>query len=161
MTPRLDDEGWPLDGYDEVIAGLAQADTMWTPAELLDEHGFAAVFDLCGWPRDGGMQERPYVFFRLDDVPVIPDPRAIDDLGASVAALARAGQACRGELRSRTQPVGTGGGSRPDRTRLSARRGDPARAGGARTVGAVERRVRALPVDRVPPTAHLVVPPRR
>jgi hypothetical protein len=87
--PRLDDDGWPLDGYDEVIPGLAQADTTWSPAELLDEHGFDAVFDLCGWPRGEGMKERPYVFFQLDDVPRIPDPGAIDDLGAAVAALVR------------------------------------------------------------------------
>lgn len=90
--PRLDDEGWPLDGYDEVIPGLAQADTTYTPAELLDEHGFDAVFDLCGWPRDDGMEGRPYVFLLLDDVPWIPDPTAIDDLGAAVAALVRAGK---------------------------------------------------------------------
>lgn len=88
---RLDDEGWPLDGYDWVVPGLAQADTTYTPAELLDEHGFDAVFDLCGCRRDEGMEDRPYVFFQLDDVPTIPDPRAIDDLGASVAALVRAG----------------------------------------------------------------------
>lgn len=90
--PRLDDEGWPVDGYDEVIPGLAQADTTWTPAELLDAHGFDVVFDLCGWPRTEGMEDRPYVFFQLDDVPSIPDPRAIDDLGAAVAALVRAGE---------------------------------------------------------------------
>jgi hypothetical protein len=90
--PRLDDDGWPLDGYDEVIPGLAQADTTWTPAELLDEHGFDAVFDLCGWRRDDGMEDRPYVFFQLDDVPSIPDPVAIDDLGAAVAASVRAGR---------------------------------------------------------------------
>lgn len=90
--PRLDDDGWPLDGYDEVIPGLAQADTTWTPGELLDEHGFDAVFDLCGWPRDEGMEDRPYVFFQIDDVPRIPDPAAIDDLGAAVASLLRAGR---------------------------------------------------------------------
>jgi hypothetical protein len=91
MTARLDDLGWPLDGYDWVIPGLAQADTTSTPSQLLDEHGFDAVFDLCGWRRDEGMDGRPYVFFQLDDVPSIPDPAAIDDLGASVAALVRAG----------------------------------------------------------------------
>lgn len=89
---RLDDLGWPLDGYDWVVPGLAQADTTFTPGELLDEHGFDAVFDLCGWSRDDGMEDRPYVFFQLDDVPMIPDPHAIDDLGAAVAALVRAGR---------------------------------------------------------------------
>lgn len=89
--PRLDDDGWPLHGYDWVVPGLAQADTTYTPVELLDEHGFDAVFDLCGWPREEGMEDRPYVFFQLDDVPTIPDPQAIDDLGMCVAALVRAG----------------------------------------------------------------------
>ena len=89
--PRLDLDGWPLDGYDWVVSGLAQADTTYTPVELLDEHDFDAVFDLCGWPRDEGMENRPYVFFQLDDVSTIPDPQAIDDLGVSVAALVRAG----------------------------------------------------------------------
>lgn len=90
--PRLDDLGFPLDGYDWVIPGLAQADTTYSPADLFDEHGFDAVFDLCGWPRGEGMEERPYVFFQLDDVPTIPDTDAIDDLGAAVAALVRSGR---------------------------------------------------------------------
>jgi hypothetical protein len=90
--PRLDELGFPRDGYDWVIPGLAQADTTHTPAELLDGQGFDAVFDLCGWPRDDGMDGRPYVFFPLDDAPTIPDPDAIDDLGAAVAGLVRAGK---------------------------------------------------------------------
>ena len=30
-SPAVDDEGYPLNGYDEVVPGLAQADTMFTP----------------------------------------------------------------------------------------------------------------------------------
>ena len=85
---RFDELGYPVNGYDEVAPGLFQADTTYTPLELF-ELGFDAVFDLCGWPRYEGVEDRPYVFFQIDDVPWIPDPQAIDDL-AVVGRGARA-----------------------------------------------------------------------
>jgi hypothetical protein len=87
---QFDEEGYPVNGFDEVVPGLFQADTTYTPLELF-EVGFDAVFDLCGWPRGGDVRHRPYVFFQIDDVPRIADPEAIDDLALSVAALVRGG----------------------------------------------------------------------
>ena len=87
---RFDELGYPVNGFDEVVPGLFQADTTYTPEELFVQ-GFDAVFDLCGWPRDEMVEGRPYVFFQIDDVPWIPDPQAIDDLALSVATLVRAG----------------------------------------------------------------------
>jgi hypothetical protein len=87
---RFDELGYPVNGFDEVVPGLFQADTRHTPLELFDL-GFDAVFDLCGWPRGEDVRDRPYVFFQIDDVPWIADPEAIDDLALSVAALVRGG----------------------------------------------------------------------
>lgn len=42
---RFDALGHPVHGYDEVIPGLAQADTTYSPLELF-ELGFDAIFDL-------------------------------------------------------------------------------------------------------------------
>ena len=88
---RFDEHGFPVNGYDEVIPGLYQADTTYTPLELF-ECGFDVVFDLCGWDRREGVEDRPYVFLPIDDVPWIDDPEAIDDLGRAVASLVRAGR---------------------------------------------------------------------
>ena len=90
-SPAVDDEGYPVNGFDEVVPGLVQADTTFTPTQLFDQ-GFDAVFDVCGWNRGDGMADRPYVFYLLDDVPWIPDPEGIHDLGLAIAALVRAGQ---------------------------------------------------------------------
>jgi protein-tyrosine phosphatase len=87
---RFDELGYPVNGYDEVVPGLFQADTTYSPLELF-ELGFDAVFDLCGWPRGEEVGGRPYVFLQIDDVPWIPDPQAIDDLAVSVATLVRGG----------------------------------------------------------------------
>jgi len=87
---RFDRFGFPVNGYDEVVPGLFQADTTYTPRELFDR-GFDAVFDLCGWDRGDEVRDRPYVFFQIDDVPWIRDPGAIDELGEAVAEHVRAG----------------------------------------------------------------------
>jgi protein-tyrosine phosphatase len=79
-----------VNGYDEVVPGLFQADTTYTPRELFDR-GFDAVFDLCGWDRGAEVRDRLYVFFQIDDVPWIRDPEAIDELGDAVAAHVLAG----------------------------------------------------------------------
>lgn len=88
---RFDEYGFPLNGVDEVVPGLYQADTTYTPLELF-ELGFDAIFDLCGWNRRDGVEDRPYVFFQIDDVPWIDDPDVIDDLAVSIAALVRGGK---------------------------------------------------------------------
>lgn len=87
---RFDRFGFPVNGYDEVVPGLFQADTTYTPRELFDR-GFDAVFDLCGWDRGDEVRDRPYVFFQIDDVPWIRDPEAIDELGEAVAGHVRTG----------------------------------------------------------------------
>jgi protein-tyrosine phosphatase len=87
---RFDRLGFPVNGYDEVVPGLFQADTTYTPRELFDR-GFDAVFDLGGWDRGDDVRDRPYVFFPIEDVPWIPDPEAIDELGEAVAGHVRTG----------------------------------------------------------------------
>ena len=85
-TPAIDDEGYPLNGFDEVVPGLAQADTTFTPMDLFAV-GFDAVFDVCGWNRGDSVTDRPYAFYLLDDVPWIPEPERIHQLGREIAAL--------------------------------------------------------------------------
>ena len=89
-SPSVDDEGYPVNGVDEVVPGLAQADTTFMPQDLFDQ-GFDAVFDVCGWSRGVDMAERSYVFYLLDDVPWIPDPSRIHELGVEIAGLVRDG----------------------------------------------------------------------
>jgi len=82
-SPAVDDEGYPVNGFDEVVPVLAQADTTFTPQQLFDQ-GFDAVFDVCGWNRDEGMAERPYTFYvcRQARTP----PRSPTTCGAHVPA---------------------------------------------------------------------------
>ena len=90
-SPAVDDEGYPVNGFDEVVPGLAQADTTFTPTQLFDQ-GFDSVFDVCGWNRGDGMADRPYTFYLLDDVPWIPRPDRIHELGLEIAGLVRDGK---------------------------------------------------------------------
>jgi len=46
----FDDDGYPLNPYDEVAPGLFQADTTYSPLELFGRD-FDAVFDPCGIDR--------------------------------------------------------------------------------------------------------------
>jgi hypothetical protein len=90
QPPDLDEEGYPLNGFDDVIPGLAQADTTFDPRQMF-ALGFDALFDLCGWDRGDGLEGEPYVFYLIDDVPWIVDHQAIHDLGVAVATLVRSG----------------------------------------------------------------------
>ena len=84
----FDENGYPTDPYTEVVPGLFQADTTYSPLQLFDL-GFGAVFDLCGIDRGDGVTDQTYVVHPIDDVPWIADPVAIDRLAAQVAALVR------------------------------------------------------------------------
>jgi hypothetical protein len=86
--PSLDEDGYPLNPYDEVAPGLFQASTELTPEELF-EVGFDAVFDLCGFNRGAGLEGPQYVFHLIDDVPYLNDAQAIDELSMRVAELVR------------------------------------------------------------------------
>ncbi len=86
MSPFLDLDDYPLDPYNEVIPGLAQASSWLPPDLLLDEHGFDASVD-GGWDQSDMMQGRDYTFLLLDDVPRIVDPDAIHVLGIRVASM--------------------------------------------------------------------------
>ncbi len=86
MSPFLDLDGYPLEPYNEIIPGLAQASSELAPDVLLDDHGFDASVD-GGWDQSDMMQGRDYTFLLLDDVPQIVDPDAIHVLGIRVASM--------------------------------------------------------------------------
>lgn len=88
--PPLDENDYPTDPYAEVVPGLFQADTTFSPIQLFFQ-GFDAVFDLCGINRGDGVTDELYVVHPLDDVPWIPDKEAIHELASQVAELVRSG----------------------------------------------------------------------
>lgn len=88
MEPDLDENGYPTEPFAEVVPGLFQADTTYSPIQLF-HRGFDAVFDLCGIDRGDGVVEETYVVHPIDDVPWISDPDAIHELGLHVADLIR------------------------------------------------------------------------
>ena len=86
----FDENGYPTDPFAEVVGGLFQADTTYSPMQLFHQ-GFDAVFDLCGLDRGDGVVDETYIVHPIDDVPWISDPSAIHELGIRVAELVRAG----------------------------------------------------------------------
>jgi hypothetical protein len=84
----FDEDGYPTDPYAEVVPGLFQADSTYTPIELF-QRGFDAAFDLCGTDRSDGLVGGTYVAHLIDDVPWISDPDAIHEPGLRVAELIR------------------------------------------------------------------------
>jgi len=86
----FDENGYPTDPYTEVVPGLFQADTTYSPLQLF-ELGFGAVFDLCGIDRGDGVTDQTYVVHPIDDVPWISDPAAIDSLALQVSGFVHAG----------------------------------------------------------------------
>jgi hypothetical protein len=91
VQPALDENGYPTEPYAEVVPGLFQASTTYSPNELFDR-GFDAVFDLCGIDRGAGLVKETYVVHPIDDVPWLSDPDAIHELGLRVADLIRSGK---------------------------------------------------------------------
>jgi hypothetical protein len=89
--PTFDLGGYPLDPFNEVIPGLAQASSWIPPNELLDECGFDVSVDVGGWDQSKKMAGRGYVFLLMDDIPTIPDPDAVHMLGIRVASMVDAG----------------------------------------------------------------------
>jgi hypothetical protein len=90
-VPEFDDEGYPVNAFDEVIPGLVQGDTTYDPLQML-ALGFDALVDLCGWDRGVGLDGLPYTFHRIDDVPWIDDKDAVHALGLQVAGHVRDGK---------------------------------------------------------------------
>jgi hypothetical protein len=90
-APEFDDEGYPVNAFDEVIPGLVQADTTYDPLQMVTL-GFDVLVDLCGWDRGTGLEGLPYTFLRIDDVPWIDDKDAVHALGEQVAAHVREGK---------------------------------------------------------------------
>ena len=82
----FDDCGYPTEPYSEVVPGLFQADTTFSPIQLFNQ-GFDAVFDLCGIDRGDGVADQTYIVYPIDDVPWIEEPDAIHELGNRVAEL--------------------------------------------------------------------------
>lgn len=82
---------FPAEPYSEVVPGLFQASSAYSPAEMFDL-GFDALFDLCGRDRTDGEPDPRYVFHPIDDVPYLTDPDAIHDLGERVADFVRSGK---------------------------------------------------------------------
>jgi hypothetical protein len=89
--PALDADGYPVDPFNEVIPGLAQASSWIPPNELLDDCGFDVSVDVGGWDQSKKMAGRRYLFPLMDDIPAIPDPDAVHMLGIQVASMVRAG----------------------------------------------------------------------
>ena len=87
----LDEEGFPIAPYSEVVSGLFQASTELSPLQLFT-HGFDAVFDLSGRDRGDDLADETYVVHAIDDVPWISEPESIHRLGAQVAELVRSGK---------------------------------------------------------------------
>jgi len=90
-VPAFDDEGYPVNAFDEVIPGLVQGDTTHDPLQMLVLE-FDALVDLCGWDRGIGLEGLPYTFQQIDDVPWIDDEDAVHALGVDVAAHVRDGK---------------------------------------------------------------------
>jgi protein-tyrosine phosphatase len=84
----FDEYGYPTEPYSEVVPGLFQADTTFSPIQLFDQ-GFDAVFDLCGLDRGDGVVDQTYIAYPIDDVPWIEEPDAIHELGTRVPELVR------------------------------------------------------------------------
>ena len=146
-SPAVDEEGYPLNGYDEVVPGLAQADTTFTPTQLFDR-GFDAVFDVCGWNRGDGVADRPYVFYLLDDVPWIPEPERIHQLGREIAALVLQGNRVAVNCAAGLNRSGLLVGRALVELGHPTGRGDRTGASRTRTVGSVERGLHEVPVAR-------------
>jgi hypothetical protein len=53
----FDENGYPTEPYTEVVPGLFQADTTYSPLQLFGL-GFGAVFDLCGIDRGDGVTDQ-------------------------------------------------------------------------------------------------------
>ena len=91
LTRAFDDEGYPVNPFDEVLPGLVQGDTTFDPRQMF-RLGFDALFDLCGWDRGDGLDGLPYTFHLIDDVPWIADKGAVHELGVRVASHLRDGE---------------------------------------------------------------------
>jgi hypothetical protein len=78
--------GYPAEPYAEVVPGLFQATTQYTPQEMFDL-GFDALFDLCGIDRGNGGSDERYVVHPIDDVPTSTTPRRSTTMGSESRSL--------------------------------------------------------------------------
>jgi hypothetical protein len=91
VEPTFDENGDPSDPNAEVVPGLFQADTTYSPIQLF-YLGFDTVVDLCGLDRGDGLLDETYIVHPIDDVPWIDDPARIEALAQQVAELVRSDQ---------------------------------------------------------------------
>ena len=90
MEPEtfIDQGGYPVEPYTEVIPGLTQASAAHSPAEMLSM--FDILIDVGGRDRWDGDPDPRYSFHPLDDVPFIPDAEMIHRWGSgSLRSFAR------------------------------------------------------------------------
>jgi hypothetical protein len=86
----LDEDGYPLEPYSEVIPGLFQANAAHSPAEMLSM--FDVLIDVGGRDRWDGDPDPRYRFHPIDDVPYIVDAEMIHTVGERIAALVGEGK---------------------------------------------------------------------
>ena len=140
---------YPAEPYTEVIPGLTQASAAHPPADMLAM--FDVLIDVGGRDRWEGDPDPRYSFHPLDDVPFIADAEMIHTVGERIASLVRRGEARRGELSERREPVRAPRRTRPRGARLHARAGDRGGAQRARADGAQQPALRSLPPGRLHP----------
>jgi hypothetical protein len=83
----VDQGGYPVEPYTEVIPGLSQASAAYSPAEMLSM--FDVLVDVGGRDRWDGDPDPRYSFHPLDDVPFIADTEMIHTVGERIALLVR------------------------------------------------------------------------
>jgi hypothetical protein len=91
MEPEsVDQGGYPVEPYTEVIPGLTQASAAHPPVEMLSM--FDVLVDVGGRDRWDGDPDPRYSFHPLDDVPFIVDAEMIHTVGERIAALVGEGK---------------------------------------------------------------------
>jgi Dual specificity phosphatase, catalytic domain len=91
MEPEsVDQGGYPVEPYSEVIPGLTQASAAHSPADMLSM--FDVLIDVGGRDRWEGQPDPRYSFHPLDDVPFIVDAEMIHTVGERIASLVSEGK---------------------------------------------------------------------
>lgn len=81
----MDQGGYPVEPYTEVIPGLTVASAAYPPADMLAM--FDVLIDVGGIDRWDGHPDPRYRFHPLDDVPFIVDAEMIHTVGERIAGL--------------------------------------------------------------------------
>jgi len=86
----MDQRGYSIEPWTEVIPGLFQASAAHSPAEMLSM--FDVLVDVGGRDRWDGDPDPRYSFYPLDDAPFIPDREMIHTVGERIASLVSEGR---------------------------------------------------------------------